>query len=194
MSQQREMRIYWWLCNNSEIHLWLWKVWSLVVCSQRFFYVTRGRKDDKKRQNTLFLCEKRCHPTNNCSLRSHFNQPNLKRKNCVWTTKCKKLLEMCTVQHVETKSMFTFQPIKRLVCTTVKSAKPAATFCIFLLRIKNQQLCCLAVMEHIALQERRVAIQEKEKPSPFLKKFLRQSQPSTSEPEPRKDKSRPIME
>ena len=30
---------------------------------------------------------------------------------------------------------------------------------------------------------------EKGKPSPFLKKFLRQSQPSTSEPEPKKDKS-----
>ena len=35
---------------------------------------------------------------------------------------------MCTVQHVETKSVFTFQQIKRLVSTTVKSAKPAATF------------------------------------------------------------------
>ena len=30
---------------------------------------------------------------------------------------------------------------------------------------------------------------EKEKPSPFLKKFLRQSQPSTSEPEPKKVKN-----
>ena len=53
--QQREMRIYWWLCNNSEIHLWLWKVRSLFVCSQSSFYVTRARKDDKNRQNTLFL-------------------------------------------------------------------------------------------------------------------------------------------
>ena len=31
-------------------------------------------------------------------------------------------------------------------------------------------------------------------PSPFLKKFLRQSQPSTSEPEPKKDKMSPNME
>ena len=31
-------------------------------------------------------------------------------------------------------------------------------------------------------------VYEKEKPSPFLKKFLRQSQPSTSEPEPKKVK------
>ena len=35
---------------------------------------------------------------------------------------------------------------------------------------------------------------KKEKPSPFLKKFLRQSQPSTSEGEPKKDKSSPNME
>ena len=53
-----------------------------------------------------------------------FNQPNIERKNCVWTTS--RLLEMCIVQHVQ--SVFTFQPIKRLVSTTVKSAKPAARF------------------------------------------------------------------
>ena len=35
---------------------------------------------------------------------------------------------------------------------------------------------------------------EKEKPSPFLKKLLHQSQPSTSEREPKKDKSSPNME
>ena len=52
--QQREMRISWWLCTNSEIHLSLWKVWSLVVCLQSSFYVTRKRKDDKNRQNAFF--------------------------------------------------------------------------------------------------------------------------------------------
>ena len=35
---------------------------------------------------------------------------------------------------------------------------------------------------------------EKEKPSPFLKKFLHQSQPNTSEREPKKDKSIPNMQ
>ena len=35
---------------------------------------------------------------------------------------------------------------------------------------------------------------EKEKPSPFFKKFLRQSQPSTSEPEPKNVKMSPNME
>ena len=41
-------------------------------------------------------------------------------------------------------------------------------------------------MVDIVLQEVRVATTKKKKPSPFLKNFLRQSQPSTSEPEPRK--------
>ena len=59
---------------------------------------------------------------------SHFNQPNIERKICVWTRKYKKLSEMCIVQLVEMKSVFTIQPIKCLVSTTVKSAKPAATF------------------------------------------------------------------
>ena len=35
---------------------------------------------------------------------------------------------------------------------------------------------------------------EKEKPSQCLKKFLRQSQPTTSELEPKKDKSSPNMD
>ena len=56
LSQQREMRIYWWLCNNSEVQLCLWKVWSLVVCSQSPFCVTRARKDNEDRQITFFLC------------------------------------------------------------------------------------------------------------------------------------------
>ena len=55
---------------------------------------------------------------------SQFIQPKIKRKNCAWITK----YEMCIVPHVETKSVFTFQPMKRLVSTTVKSAKPVATF------------------------------------------------------------------
>ena len=55
---------------------------------------------------------------------SRFNQPNMERKNCVWTLKYERLSEMCIFQHVEMKSVFTFQPIKRPVSTTVKSAKP----------------------------------------------------------------------
>ena len=52
---------------------------------------------------------------------SLLHQPNMERKNCVWITKFGKLSDMCIVQHVEMKSVFTFQPIKRLVSTTVRS-------------------------------------------------------------------------
>ena len=47
---------------------------------------------------------------------------------------------------------------------------------------------------HIFLHERRVATTKKEKPSPILVKFLRQSQPGTYEPETKKVKRRPNME
>ena len=76
---QREIRISWRLCNNSEIHSWLWKVWRLVSCSQSSFYVTRTCKNDKKRQKSIFSARKRwtyC-PLNNCSFMSHFNQPKI---------------------------------------------------------------------------------------------------------------------
>ena len=121
---------------------------------------------------------------------SLFNQPNIEKKNCLGTTKYERLSEMCIVQHVELKSVFTFQPIKLQVSTTVKSAKPAATFWIFLLGPKNRQLCCLVVTVHIVYTSRDY---EKEKPSPFLKKFLRQSQSSTYEPEPKMAKMSPNM-
>ena len=101
------------------------------------------------------------YPTNNYYLLSHFIQTNLERRNCVRTTKYRRLLEMCIVKHVEMKSVFTFEQIKRLVSTTVKSAKRAATFWIFLLKTKNLQICCLAVTVHIVLQERRVATAKK---------------------------------
>ena len=101
--------------------------------------------------------------------KSFLNQPNIERKICVWTTST--LLEMCIVQHVEVKSVFTFQQIKRLVSTTVRSAKPAATFWIFHLRTKNRQLCCLVVMEHIVLQERRAATTKKKNHLLFWRSF-----------------------
>ena len=53
-------------------------------------------------------------------------------------------------------------------------------------------ICCLAVMVHIVLQENESRLRDR-KPSPILKKFLRQSQPSTSEPEPKKAEFIPSM-
>ena len=61
--------------------------------------------------------------------------------------------------------------IKWLISTTVKSAKPAATFWMFLLRTKKQQLCCLAVIVHIVLRERRVATTKKKNHLHFWRNF-----------------------
>ena len=79
----------------------------------RFFFV-------KKKLNLV--------PNKQLLVFAPFQPTKYKKKNSVRTTKYKRLLKMCFVQHVEMKSVFTFQPSKRLVSTTVKSAKPAATF------------------------------------------------------------------
>ena len=118
------------------------------------FMLQEHVKTTQTDKTRFFFAKKRwtwC-PTNNYYLMSHFNQPNMERKNCARTTKYERLSEMCIVRHVEMKSVFTIQPIKRLISTTVKSAKLAATFWIFFLRTKNRQLCCLAVTVPIVLQ------------------------------------------
>ena len=71
-------------------------------------------KTDKTR---FFFVKKRCYTTNNCSTKSHFNQPNMERKNCAWTLKYERLPEMCIVPYVQS----VVQPIKRLLSTTVES-------------------------------------------------------------------------
>ena len=118
-----------------------------------------------KTDKTQFFCQKNMNmvPNKQILLNVQFRPTNYRKKNCVWTTKYEKLLEMCIVQHVKMKSVFSFPPLKRLISTTVKSAKIAATFWIFLLRTKKRQLCCLAVTVHIVLQKRRVATTKKKK-------------------------------
>ena len=66
-------------------------------------------------------------PTRQLLLKVPF-QSTKYRKYCVWTTKYMRLLEMCIAQHVEMRSVFAFQPKKRLVSTIGKKAKPAADF------------------------------------------------------------------
>ena len=118
----------------------------------------------------------------------HFNQPNIVRKSCVGTTTYKRLMELCIVHHVEMKSVFTFQPRKRLVFTSVRSAKPAATF-------KDQKpTIMLFGRDGTHCFARKTSCDyEKEKPSPFLRKFIRHSDPSTSESEPKKAEVIPFM-
>ena len=64
------------------------------------------------------------------------------------------VLEMCSVRHVEMKSVFTLELTKRPDSTTVESANSALTWRKFLLMIENRQLRCLVVMEHNALREK----------------------------------------
>ena len=136
------------------------------------FMLQENVKTTQTDKTRFFFAEKSWtwFPTNNCYLTFHFNQPNIDKKNCVWTTKYKRPLDMCFVRHVKMKSVFTFQAIKRIVSTTVKSEKPATTFWILLLSTKNQQLC-LAVMEHIVLQERRVVTTKKKNHLHFWRNF-----------------------
>ena len=101
----------------------------------------------------------------------HFRQPNIERKNCVLARKYKRPLDMCIIHHVEMKIVFTFQPMKQLVCTFVKSAKPAATFWTFLLRTKNRQLCWLVVTVHSILQQKVVATTKKKSRLHFWRNF-----------------------
>ena len=70
-----------------------------------------------------------------------------------------------------------------------KKCKACCNVLNIFLGSKIRQLCCLAVTVHIVYTSR-----DYEKPSPFLKKFLRQSQPSTYEPETKKLKVSPNME
>ena len=123
---------------------------------------------------------------------SHFNQPNMEKKNCVWITKYEKLSEMCIVQHVEMKSVFTFHPMKRLVSTTVKKCKA----CCHILNIpfREQKLTIMLFGGDGTHCFARKTSRDYEKPSPFLVKFLRQSQPSTIEPVPKRVKMSPKME
>ena len=58
---------------------------------------------------------------------SRSNQPKIEGKNSLRTTKYKRKLETCLVQHVETKSVFAFQPKELPVSTTVEDAKPSLT-------------------------------------------------------------------
>ena len=125
---------------------------------------------------------------------SRFNHPNIERKTCVWTTKYERLLEMCIVPHVETKSVFTSQPIKRLVSTTVKSHVLGCHVLNIPFKDQKTTIMLFGGDGTHCFVKKMSRDYEKGKPSPFLKNFIRQSQPTTSEREPKKDKSSPNME
>ena len=88
--QRRKNQTSWWSCNYSKIHLRLWKVQSMVTCSQRILYHTAARKYNKSGWSTFFVLQRRwtCYLASKCPLISQINQPitgRKKRSTCVWT-------------------------------------------------------------------------------------------------------------
>ena len=190
MFQQREKRISLRLCNNSEIHFWLWKVWSLIVCPQNSFYVTRAREDNKNRQNTsdFSFFPKKINLVSNEQLL--YNVP-------LQSTKYRKK-ELC----VDNKVHNTLGDVYCPTCRNKKCAYISTNKTTSFYDFKTCKACCHVLNSPFKEQKPTIMLfggdgthcfarkksrdYEKEKPSLFLKKFLRQSQPSTSEPEPKR--------
>ena len=160
--QQTEMQICWRLCNNSEIHLWFRKVWSLVVSSQSSFYVKEHVKTTKK-DKTRFFFAKMMNLVHNKQLLLNVpfeSSEHRKKKLCV-----------------DNKVQVTIGDVYCLTCRNEKcvliSTKKATSFyvskkcnaCCHVLNIpckdQNRQYCCLAKMVDIVLQERLVATTKK---------------------------------
>ena len=90
----------------------------------------------------------------------------------MWTTKYKRLLEMCIVQHVEMKSVFTFQSKKM---TSFYDCKKCKACCPVLnIPFKDQKpTIMLFGNDGIHCFARKTSRDNEKKTSPFLKKFFR---------------------
>ena len=165
-------------------------MWSLVVCSQGSFYVTRAREDDKNRQNTFFLCQKKMKlvPNKQLLLNVPFQLTKYREKKL----------------YVENKVRESIGDVYCPTCRNVKCVCISTNKTTSFYDCKKCKACCNVL--NIPFKDQKPTIMlfggdrthcfarktsrdyKKEKPSPLLKQFLRQSQPSTSEPEPKKVK------
>ena len=122
-----------------------------------------------------------------------FNQPNMERKNCV----CLDIKVRETIGHVYCP---TCRNEKRVYISTNKTTnfydcKKCKACCLVLnIPFKDQKPTIMLFGDDGTDCFARKTSRDYEKPCPFLKKFLRQSQLSTSEAEPKKGKSSPTME
>ena len=193
--QQREKRVSWRLWNNSEIHLWLWKVWNLIVCSQSSFYVTGALKDNKNRQHTLFLCYKKMNLVSNKQLLLNvpFQSFKYKKKkmcvdNKVWETNGDVYCPTCR------NEKFVFISTNKM--TSLNDCKKCKGCCKVLnIPIKDQKSTIMLFGgdgTH-CFAKKTSRDYKKGKSSHFLQKFPRKSQPNTSEPEPKKVEVIPLM-
>ena len=105
-------------------------MWSLVVCSQSSFYVTRALEDDTNRQNTLFLCLKKLdlEPNKQLSLNVPLQSTNYRKKEFSVDNKVEETIGHVYCPTFRTEKFVSLSTKKRLVYTAVNSAKPAATF------------------------------------------------------------------
>ena len=92
---------------------------------------------------------------------------------------------MCIFQHVERKNVLKFQSIRRLVSTTVRSAKPFNDQKPTIVSFGGDVTHCFV--------KKTSRDYRKEKSSTRLKKILRQSQSPTPEQERKKAKIVPFM-
>ena len=99
---------------------------------------------------------------------------------------------MCIVQHVETKSYVYISTNKTTSFYDCKKCKASCN--VLNIPFKEQKPTIMLFGGDGTHCFARKMSRDYERPSPFLKKFLRQSQPSTSEPEPKKVERTPNME
>ena len=93
---------------------------------------------------------------------------------------------MCIVQHVITKSAFTYQPLK-VSSLGLKKCKTSFHVAIIPFMERKPILTLFGGDGTYCFSKKSSRDYDKEKPSPFLKEFLRQSQFTATEREPKMD-------
>ena len=168
------MRVSWWLCNKSEIHLCWWKVLSLVVCSsQSSLSVTKANKEDKNRQNTLFLFKENMNlvPNKQLLVNAPFQSTIYRKK------------KLCVDNKVQETVGDVYCPTCRNEKCVYILSKRATSFCDY----KKCKACCHVLNIHFKDQKPTISFfggdsthrfstntsrdYEKEKPSHFLRNF-----------------------
>ena len=160
---------------------------------KKFFHVTRARKDDKNRQNTLFLLKKML-PDKQLFLNVPFQSNKYRKKELSVNGKVREAIGdvYCpTCRNEKCVYISTNQPTSFYDC---KMCKACCNVLNIPLKAQKPTIMLFGGDGTHCFARKTSRDYEKEKPSPFLKKFLRQSQSSTSEPEPKMVKMSPNME
>ena len=136
---------------------------SVVVCSQSSFYNTRARKGDKNAQNTFFLCQKKMNlvPNKQLLLSVSFQSTKYRKKELCVDNKVRETVGGVYCPTCRNEKCVYISTNKTTSFYDYKKCKTCCNVLNILLRTKNRQLCCLALMVHIVLQERRIATTKK---------------------------------